>query len=48
MLTLPTLTQEQIAYYYDKFVDLKWELDLKRRSPTKYKLYSVLRRAYAR
>jgi len=46
LLTLPTLTQEQISYYYDKFSELKWELDLKRRSPTKHKLYTLLRYLY--
>lgn len=46
LLKLPTLTQEQIGYYHDKFTELKRELALKRRSPTKYKLYTMLRRLY--
>jgi radical SAM superfamily enzyme YgiQ (UPF0313 family) len=46
LLTLPTLTQAQIAYYYDKFSNLKWELGLQRRSKTKHKVYTLLRRLY--
>jgi radical SAM superfamily enzyme YgiQ (UPF0313 family) len=46
VLTLPTLTQEQIAYYHDKFSELKWELGLKRRSPARHKVYTALRRLY--
>jgi len=46
LLTLPTLTQEQISYYYDKFAELKWELDLKRRSPRKHQIYTILRKLY--
>lgn len=46
VLTLPALSKEQIAYYHDKFTELKRELWLKRRSPARYKLYTALRRLY--
>ncbi len=46
LLTLPTLTREQIAYYHDKFSELKWELALRRRSPTKHRIYTILRHLY--
>lgn len=46
LLSLPTLTQAQIAHYYDKFVELKWELALRRRSPTRHRLYTLLRTLY--
>jgi radical SAM superfamily enzyme YgiQ (UPF0313 family) len=46
LLTLPTLTQEQIGYYYDKFIELRWELGLRRRSPTRHKVYTALRHLY--
>jgi len=46
VLELPTLTKEQIAYYHDKFTELKRELRLKRRSPLRHRFYTALRHLY--
>lgn len=43
-LRQPQLSQEQVDHYYDKFVELKHELALKRRSATRHKIYTWLRK----
>ena len=44
VLNLPTLTPEELAYEYDRFLALKNELSLRRTHPWKYRK-RVLRRA---
>lgn len=44
VLELPTLSPEELAEGYDKFVELRRELDLRRRSPLKWRVYDFLRR----
>ncbi|MGQ9567691.1 MAG: B12-binding domain-containing radical SAM protein [Anaerolineae bacterium] len=44
VLELPTLSPEELAEGYDRFVELRRELELRRRSPLKWRIYDVLRR----
>jgi hypothetical protein len=43
VLNLPTLTQEELAYEYDRFMALKSELSLRRTHPWKYRAKKALR-----
>jgi anaerobic magnesium-protoporphyrin IX monomethyl ester cyclase len=43
VLKLDTLTKNELYEAYDRFVELKRELALKRRSPMKHKIYTFLR-----
>jgi len=44
LLNNPDLPQAEISKGYDKFVELKAELELKRRSPARWRVYDFLRR----
>ncbi|MGC8838316.1 MAG: B12-binding domain-containing radical SAM protein [Anaerolineae bacterium] len=44
VLELPTLSPEELAEGYDRFVELRRELELRRRSPWKWRVYDLLRR----
>jgi radical SAM superfamily enzyme YgiQ (UPF0313 family) len=46
VLNLPTLTQEELERGYDRFEALREELEIKRQSPIKYRLYWFLLRLY--
>ncbi len=46
LLKMPELSQDDISRGYDRFVDLQWELDLKKRNPLKHRLYTLLRLLY--
>jgi radical SAM superfamily enzyme YgiQ (UPF0313 family) len=43
VLSLPTLSQQELEKGYDHFLQLKRELRLKRSSPTRYRIYRLLR-----
>ncbi len=42
ILQLPTLSDEELEMEYDRFEQLKIELQMKRSNPTKYRLYRML------
>ncbi|MGQ9586337.1 MAG: B12-binding domain-containing radical SAM protein [Anaerolineae bacterium] len=44
VLNLPTLSREELEQGYDKFVELRRELEMRRRSPWKWRIYDFLRR----
>jgi anaerobic magnesium-protoporphyrin IX monomethyl ester cyclase len=43
VLSLPTLSQQELERGYDQFLQLKRELRMKRQHPGKYRIYQVLR-----
>jgi hypothetical protein len=43
VLSLPTLSQQELETGYDQFLQLKRELRMKRQHPGKYRIYQVLR-----